>query len=67
MIKFTQGPSGRFGLAYVAGDVAEFTPELEAEIIEAGYAEKVGEETKEQSEETTSEEVEVKPKKKKNA
>lgn len=40
-IKFLKSPTGKFKLAYNAGDVAEVDNKLAAQCVEAGYAEEV--------------------------
>lgn len=37
MVLFTKSPTGRFLLAYSAGDTAQLAPELEAQIVAEGY------------------------------
>lgn len=37
-IKFLKSPTGKYGLAYVAGDVAEFEEKQANELIESGFA-----------------------------
>lgn len=40
-VRFLLSPTGRFKLAYNAGDVASFNAEQAEEMIELGYAEEV--------------------------
>jgi hypothetical protein len=38
-VKFLLSPTGKFGLAYSAGEVGEFEEKQAAELVEAKYAE----------------------------